>query len=71
MEDKIAGQIKSSKGYRHAATRPGAWEPQARLADQDLDHVHAEVLYPGVGLFITSAPDPEYGGCHRGAGARR
>jgi predicted TIM-barrel fold metal-dependent hydrolase len=60
MEDKIAGEIKSSEGYRHAATRPGAWDPQARLADQNLDHVCAEVLYPGVGLFITSAPDPAY-----------
>ncbi len=58
MEDKIAGQIKSSKGYRHAATRPGAWDPQARLAEQDLDHVPAEVLSPGVGLFITFAPRP-------------
>ena len=60
LEDKIAGEIKSPEGYRHAATRPGAWDPQARLADQDLDHVRAEVLYPGVGLFITSAPDPAY-----------
>jgi uncharacterized protein len=60
IDDKIAGKIKSAQGYRHAATRPGAWDPQARLADQDLDHVRAEVLYPGLGLFITSAPDPAY-----------
>ena len=60
IDDKIAGKIKSAQGYRHAATRPGAWDPRARLADQDLDHVRAEVLYPGLGLFITSAPDPAY-----------
>jgi len=60
MEDKIAGEIKSAAGYRHAATRPGAWDPQARLRDQDLDHVRAEALYPGVGLFISSAPDAAY-----------
>jgi predicted TIM-barrel fold metal-dependent hydrolase len=60
IDDKIAGKIKSAQGYRHADTRPGAWDPHARLVDQDLDHVRAEVLYPGLGLFITSAPDPEY-----------
>ena len=60
IDDKIAGKIKSAEGYRHAATRPGAWDPRARLADQDLDHVRAEVLYPGLGLFISSAPDPAY-----------
>jgi hypothetical protein len=60
IDDKIAGKIKSAQGYRHAATRPGAWNPEARLVDQDLDHVRAEVLYPGLGPFITSAPDPVY-----------
>lgn len=60
LDDKISGQIKSAEGYRHAATRPGAWDPKARLADQDMDHVQAEVIYPGLGLFISSAPDAEY-----------
>ncbi len=61
MEDKIAGEIKSSTGHRHAETRPGAWDPQARLADQDLDHLRAEVIYPGIlGLFFWAAPDPAY-----------
>jgi hypothetical protein len=44
IDDKIAGKIKSAEGYRHAATRPGAWDPRARMADQDLDHVRAEVI---------------------------
>jgi predicted TIM-barrel fold metal-dependent hydrolase len=60
IDDKIAGKIKSPEGYRHADTRPGAWNPQARLADQELDHVRAEVIYPGLGLFISSAPDEAY-----------
>lgn len=60
LNDKMAGQVKSADGYRHAATRPGAWDSRARLIDQDLDHLRAEVIYPGFGLFISSAPDAEY-----------
>ena len=61
MEDKIAGEIKSATGRRHAETRPGAWDPQARLVDQDFDHLRAEVIYPGLfGLQFWTAPDPEY-----------
>jgi uncharacterized protein len=61
MEDKIAGEIKMMGGRRHARTRPGAWDPQARIADLKLDHISAEVLYPGaLGLQFWAAPDPEY-----------
>ncbi len=61
MEDKIAGEIKASMGSRHADTRPGAWDPQARLADQELDHLRAEIVYGGAfGLQFFYAPDPEY-----------
>ena len=60
MEDKIAGEILSPQGRRHADTRPGAWDPQARLTDQEMDHLRAEVMYPGVGLFLSAAPDAEY-----------
>jgi len=61
MEDKIAGEIKMMGGHRHADTRPGAWDPQARLADLTLDHIRAEVMYPGgFGLQFWAAPDPEY-----------
>ena len=61
MEDKIAGEIHTVVGRRHAETRPGAWDPQARLADQDMDHVRAEVIYPGLfGLQFWTAPDVEY-----------
>ena len=60
MEDKIAGEIISPQGRRHADTRPGAWDPQARLTDQEMDHLRAEVMYPGVGLFLSAAPDAAY-----------
>ena len=61
MEDKIAGEIKMMGGHRHADTRPGAWDPQARMADLELDHIRAEVMYPGgFGLQFWAAPDAEY-----------
>ena len=61
IEDKIAGGITSATGYRHADTRPGAWDPHARLADLDLDHIRAEVIYPGgFGLQFWAAPDVAY-----------
>ena len=61
MEDKIAGEIKMMGGHRHADTRPGAWDPQARLTDLELDHIRAEVMYPGAfGLQFWAAPDAEY-----------
>src|SRR5206468_2180001 len=62
LEQKIKqGKVEKFMGFRHADTRPGAWDPQARLADQDLDHVRAEVMYPGFfGLHFFVTPDPEY-----------
>ena len=61
MEDKIAGEIKTVMGHRHSETRAGAWDPQARLADQALDHLRAEVLYPGAfGLQFWTITDAAY-----------
>lgn len=61
LEDKIRGKVETMLGHRHADTRPGAWDPNARLLDQDLDHVRAEVVYPGgFGLQFFLAPDAEY-----------
>jgi hypothetical protein len=60
MEDKIAGKLDSPKGRRHADTRAGAFYPEARLIDQQLDNLRAEVIYPGVGLGLGAAPDGEY-----------
>ncbi len=60
MEDKLAGTIETMAS-RHADTRPGAWDPQLRLRDQDLDHVQAEVIYAGAfGLQFFTLQDAEY-----------
>ena len=38
----------------------GGWDPVARLADQDLDGVAAEVIYPSVGMLLCNDPDIDY-----------
>jgi len=38
----------------------GGWDPHARLADQDRDGVHGEILYPTVGMVLCNHPDLEY-----------
>jgi predicted TIM-barrel fold metal-dependent hydrolase len=43
------------RGYE--AARPGGWDPAARLADQDLDGVACEVLYPTHGMKLFALPD--------------
>jgi hypothetical protein len=61
IEEKIAGQVMTPKGRRHAETRPGAWDPQLRLVDQTRDHLRAEVIYPGgFGLQFFHVRDAEY-----------
>ena len=39
---------------------PGGWDPEARLAEQDVDGVSAEVLYPTVGMMLCNHPDFDY-----------
>lgn len=61
IQDKMAGRdITTRTGKRAEDIRAGAWQAAARLADQHLDHIRAEVLYPGYGLVIFGASDPEY-----------
>ena len=56
---KLAGEtITGDRVYRYADQRPGAFDPVARLADQDLDQIVAEVVYPGW-LSIFTMPDFE------------
>jgi predicted TIM-barrel fold metal-dependent hydrolase len=38
----------------------GGWDPEARLADQDVDGVAAEVIYPTVGMLLCNHPDFDY-----------
>jgi len=45
------------RGYE--AARPSGWDPVARLEDQDLDGVDAEVLYPTLGMTLFAMPDGE------------
>ena len=54
-------EIPSPKGYRYADTiRPGCYDPDERMKDQEIDGVSGELIYPGLGLFMAVAPDPEY-----------
>jgi uncharacterized protein len=38
----------------------GGWDPDARLREQDLDGVAAEVLYPSVGMLLCNLADADY-----------
>jgi predicted TIM-barrel fold metal-dependent hydrolase len=61
IQDEVAGrEVSSRAGKRAEDIRAGAWQASARLADQQMDHIRAEVLYPGYGLVMFGAPDPEY-----------
>jgi predicted TIM-barrel fold metal-dependent hydrolase len=39
---------------------PGGYDPAARLEEQDVDGVLAEVIYPSVGMVLCNHPDREY-----------
>jgi predicted TIM-barrel fold metal-dependent hydrolase len=39
---------------------PGGADPKARLVEQDLDGVSAEVLYPSIGMLLCNHPDADY-----------
>jgi predicted TIM-barrel fold metal-dependent hydrolase len=60
IEDKIAGRATAPQGNRLSQARPGGSDPVARLADQELDHLRAEVIYPNLSLALGAAPDAEY-----------
>lgn len=49
-----AGQ---DKGYE--AARPSGWDPAERLKDQDIDGVHAEVLYTTLGMPLFGLHDTD------------
>ena len=55
---------KSSEELRESGplddARPGGWDIDARLADQDLDGVAAEVLYPSISMALTQLTDVAY-----------
>lgn len=45
------------KGYEMA--RPSGWDPVERLKDMAQDGIHAEVIYPSLGLSLYRMPDAE------------
>src|SRR5215510_947489 len=47
-------------GARMEDMHAGGWDPRARLSDQDVDGVSAEVLYPTVGMMLCNHADFDY-----------
>jgi predicted TIM-barrel fold metal-dependent hydrolase len=47
-------------GARIEEMHAGGFDPEARLAEQDVDGVSAEVLYPTVGMLLCNHPDFDY-----------
>lgn len=45
------------KGYE--AARPSGWDPVARIDDQELDGIDAEILYPTLGMKLFAMPSGE------------
>jgi predicted TIM-barrel fold metal-dependent hydrolase len=38
----------------------GGWDPKARVAEQEVDGVGGEIVYPSVGMLICNHPDADY-----------
>ena len=54
-------EIPSPKGYKYdESIRPGCYDPDERMKDQDIDGVSGELIYPGLGLFMSLAPNADY-----------
>jgi len=60
VNDKEKGAIERGQERRYNETRAGASNAIARIADQRLDHVDAEIIYPGLCLTLFGIPDAEY-----------
>ncbi|MEU3163841.1 amidohydrolase family protein [Streptosporangium sp. NPDC006930] len=58
INTKINSVITKPTGYRFEDQRPGAYDPVARLEDQDSQGILAEIVYPGW-LIVHSIPDFE------------
>ncbi len=59
-DEKQRAAMDTGKGGRHEQVRPGGLEPDQRLLDQDVDHIAAEVLYPGHALLFFGIADADY-----------
>lgn len=47
-------------GMTYEDGRAGGWDPHARIKDQDIDGVEAEVLYPTLGMGMFALQDAEF-----------
>jgi len=47
-------------GVKYEEARPGGWNPDERIKDQDIDGVSAEVLYPTLAMPMFGIPDSAY-----------
>ena len=52
-------ELKDFVGKGYEAARPSGWDPAARLKDQDVDGVCAEVLFPTLGMPLFQLKDDE------------
>jgi predicted TIM-barrel fold metal-dependent hydrolase len=55
-----ADEIRLDMGKRFEDLHAGGWDPKARIGDQDVDGVAAEVIYPSVGMLLCNHPDRAY-----------
>ena len=51
---------RGSKSESFSSLRAGGFDPEARLADAELDGVEAEILHPTAALWLFGAPDADY-----------
>jgi predicted TIM-barrel fold metal-dependent hydrolase len=47
-------------GTRFDDLHRGGWDPTARIADQELDGISAEIIYPSLGMFLCNHKDFDY-----------
>jgi predicted TIM-barrel fold metal-dependent hydrolase len=52
-------ELREHLGRGYEAARPSGWDPAARIADQEVDHIAAEVLYTTLGLSLFALDDAE------------
>jgi uncharacterized protein len=53
-------EVRLDTGHTFDDLHRGGWDPKARIADQDVDGVAAEVVYPSVGMVLCNHPEPDY-----------
>ncbi|MCH2173378.1 amidohydrolase [Myxococcota bacterium] len=54
---KSGKELRDLMGQGYEAARPSGWDPVARIEDQQLDGVDAEVLYPTLGMSCFAMTD--------------